>query len=310
MLMPSALPCDLSQQQQQRQSTPHTRLQAALLASPPASPPSLPNQGAIGDIFNTCRSLQTLLATPPSGPVDSALATPLPTPPLAHASLPLKLRLRPRPTKPDGPTDHLPRKKIIKRAPPRGANKRRRSPHDDLNRHLVHDDEDNSDSSQSDLESSPSPRQYNTHPDMPPAPSTPKRARIAPEVIPLGLERSDYHSLHLLEMSRSNDDNTTTTNMHNRPGARDATREAEPQGTNVELEADGEPWSVEDDRLLVELVLEKLKLTKMEWQDCARSLGKDRSAASRRWKSLISKNEVGLKGSRATGRSRIHATWR
>lgn len=238
----------------------------------------------------------------------------MPTPPLAHAPPPLKLRLRPRPTKPDGPGDHLPRKKIIKRAPPRGANKRRRTPNDDRHLHLDHHDEDSSDSSQSDGEpSSPLPRQYPTEPDMPSAPATPKRARIAPEVIPLGLERSDYHNLHLLELSsRSNGDHNNT-NGNNRgygPDGRNMTREGEPQGTNVEVEADGEPWSVEDDRLLVELVLEKLKLTKTEWQDCARSLGKDRSALSRRWKSLMAKNEVGLKGSRATRRSRIHATWR
>ncbi|ROT36912.1 hypothetical protein SODALDRAFT_361744 [Sodiomyces alkalinus F11] len=304
MLMPSAFACDLSQQQQHHQSTPRTRLQAALLASPPASPPSLSSQGAFGDIFSTCRSLQTLLSTPPPQPVDDPVpATQLPTPPLAYAPPPLKLRLRPRPTKPDGPSDHLPRKKIIKRAPPRGANKRRRALHDEAEDE--DEDEDDGDTSQSDLESSPLRRHYPTEPRTPPAPRTPKRARIAPEVVPLGLERSDYHNLRLLELGGASDCNNS-----NNFTLRDAARGAEPQGTNLEVEADGESWSVEDDRILVELVLEKLKLTKTEWQDCARNLGKDRNALSRRWKSLMSKGDVGLKGTRASRRVKIHATWR
>jgi hypothetical protein len=41
-------------------------------------------------------------------------------------------------------------------------------------------------------------------------------------------------------------------------------------------------------------VLEKLKLTKSDWQDCARSLGKDRGSVGRRWKSLMVNGEVGL----------------
>jgi hypothetical protein len=70
----------------------------------------------------------------------------------------------------------------------------------------------------------------------------------------------------------------------------------------------GEEWSTEEDRLLVELVLEKLKLTKSDWQDCARSLGKDRGSVGRRWKSLMGGGEVGLKS--RPRRAKIHGTWR
>jgi len=116
-------------------------------------------------------------------------------------------------------------------------------------------------------------------------PSTPKRMRIAPEVLPLGLERSDFHTLDLQQKTEQSD---------------------------IVLESvegsDGE-WSTEEDRILVELVLEKLKLSKSEWQDCARSLGKDRGSVGKRWKSLINSGEVGLKG-RGVRRSRIHSTWR
>lgn len=118
-------------------------------------------------------------------------------------------------------------------------------------------------------------------------PATPKRARIAPEVIPLGLERKDFHTLH-------------TTNGE---------EEAAAEGTEVEVEADGELWSKEDDRILVELILEKLKLSKTDWQDCARSLGKDRSSIGRRWRSLMINGDVGLKSTRSR-RSKIHSTWR
>ena len=117
-------------------------------------------------------------------------------------------------------------------------------------------------------------------------PQTPKRARVAPEVIPLGLERRDYHELH-------------------RDGILGG---KQGRGTDVVVEGDGELWSTEEDRILVELVLEKLKLSKEEWQDCARSLGKDRSSVGRRWKSLMINGDVGLK--RSSRRSKLHGTWR
>jgi hypothetical protein len=134
------------------------------------------------------------------------------------------------------------------------------------------------------------------------APHTPKRSRIAPEVLPLGLERSDYHSLHS-SFSSDNGGIPTDRNQHDPDG--DPGR----QGTDVVVEADGETWSTEEDRILVELVLEKLKLTKSDWQDCARSLGKDRGSVGRRWKSLMINGDVGLKRA-SHRRGRIHGTWR
>lgn len=200
---------------------------------------------------------------------------------MAHTALPpLKLRLRSR--KADANGEAIPRKKVVKRpaAPPRGINKRRRAVEDDVGRDDDIDSDleigsaDNQDQSQDADESSFRP-------------STPKRARIAPEVIPLGLERNDFHNLHT-----SNGEEESTV-----------------EGTEVEIEADGEKWSKEDDRILVELVLEKLKLSKTDWQDCARSLGKDRSSIGRRWRSLMINGDVGLKSSRSR-RGKIHSTWR
>ncbi|KAF4464998.1 DNA-binding [Fusarium albosuccineum] len=260
MLLPSALSCDVSQPSQ-------TRLQPSLF-SPPASPPTISSHTSFANIMTTCRSLQSLLANPVPIVSDSRTMPSLaqqPTPPLAHAPPPLKLRLRPRENRrePAGP------KKITKRAPPRGANKRRRAAEDDMDRYV----------SDSDAGSEPSsPREPTEHV----APSTPKRTRIAPEQLPLGLERSDFHSVH-------------------------GPRREEPNNTD-DAEAADDDWSAEDDRILIELVLEKLKLSKTEWQDCARNLGRDRHAVNRRWKSLILNGDVGLK-SRPGRRSKLHSTW-
>jgi hypothetical protein len=206
------------------------------------------------------------------------LTTPnqLPSPPTQHAdppSSPFKLRLRAR--KPDETvsTMGMPRKKITKRAPPRGINKRRRAIDDDMSR----DDADVDSGSENEQEENDGPR-------------TPKRMRLAPEVLPLGLERSDFHTLHLNEISQGEG-------------------KTEEVFDSVEGTVEGgEFWSTEEDRLLVELVLEKLKLTKSDWQDCARSLGKDRGSVGKRWKSLMGAGDVGLK--QRPRRAKIHGTWR
>lgn len=204
-------------------------------------------------------------------------ASQLPTPPLAHATIPspMKLRLRSRKAESSN-SESLGRKRIVKRAaPPRGINKRRRTIDDDMGRDDDIDSDLDIDATESAEEAEPS------------GPRTPKRARIAPEVVPLGLERSDFHNLQ---------NNTTEL------------EEESNEGEEVEVEADGEAWSTEEDRILVELILEKLKLTKNDWQDCARSLGKDRSSLGRRWKSLMINGDVGLKA--RTRRGKLHGTWR
>jgi hypothetical protein len=204
------------------------------------------------------------------------LTTPsqLPSPPTIHSEAPFKLRLRAR--KVDDSNGALtPRKKITKRSPqpPRGMNKRRRAADDDMGRN-TYDNAEDEHSCASEDENDPT------------GPSTPKRQRIAPEIIPLGLERRDFHSLHLQEIT-----------------------ESQSRAQYPVLDINGnEEWTNEDDRLLVELVLEKLKLTKSDWQDCARSLGKDRGSVGKRWKSLMGAGEIGLKG--RPRRARIHGTWR
>lgn len=193
----------------------------------------------------------------------SHLPSPLPSPPTAHAEMP-KLRLRAR--KEDVATGAgVQRRRVVKRQPPRGANKRRRADDDEMSREDANE-EDSDEETQI------------------PGPSTPKRMRLAPEVLPLGLERADFHDLKLQEME------------HKKVEVDD--------GEKTDVNGEDE-WSTEEDRILVELVLEKLRLTKSDWQDCARSLGKGRGDVGRRWKSLMANGEVGLKR-----RGRIHGTWR
>ncbi|KAK8126162.1 uncharacterized protein PG998_001921 [Apiospora kogelbergensis] len=256
MLMPSALSCDSSR-------PPMTRLQSALFASPPASPPTTA-QSTIDNIFTTCRSLQSMLTAPAMATTNNQTSnTPrqLPTPPMAHASLPPPLKLRLRSHKSDANSDGVARKRVVKRtAPSRGMNKRRRATEDDMGR-------DNDIDSDLDIDASENNSGAEEGASAFPRPATPKRAR-----------------------SRARENNEEMTS------------------SEAEFEAGGEMWSTEDDRILVELVLEKLKLSKSDWQDCARSLGKDRSSIGRRWKSLMVNGDVGLKT--RSRRGKLHGTWR
>lgn len=128
-------------------------------------------------------------------------------------------------------------------------------------------------------------------------PRTPKRMRFAPEIMPLGLERRDFHKLRREEME-------SPSPSHD-PGATPAGGSS---GFALPLGL-GREWSAEEDRVLVELVLEKLKLTKGDWQDCARRLGKDRRSVGRRWKSLMGRGEVGLKRN-LPRRAKLPEAWR
>ncbi|CAH0019421.1 unnamed protein product [Clonostachys rhizophaga] len=266
-------------------------LQPSLLASPPASPPTRSSSDSFaGNVLNSCLSLQSLMTAPTGTASDQLPHTwdQLPTPPLPHANLPLKLRLR-RPANVDK-TNSAPAtpRRIAKRGTAsRRLQKRRRCPQ--TQDHMSRDDSDVLDSETSDLEldleSSP------TTPTLAPkelsAPATPKRARIAPEQLPLGLERADFHEAYIRDPNRSVDQ--------------------QKPGTDLEVETDGQLWSAEDTRILFEVVLPmcKNKLSKREWQEVGQILGRDHHSTSLRFKSLIDKGEVEVKG-RA---KKTHGTW-
>ncbi|KAE8452234.1 hypothetical protein EG329_001701 [Mollisiaceae sp. DMI_Dod_QoI] len=267
------------------------------------------------------------------------LTTPsqLPSPPTQHQQLsapiissPFKLRLRNRGIK-NEETGMTPRKKITKRgavaaAPPRGVNKRRRAVEDEMSRETAEgaspepeseteEQDEKENAKQGEIQDQEREREREDE-----APRTPKRLRLAPEILPLGLERADFHALHLQHQlsseplffpsSSSSSSNHQTSNPFCQSQDSRSGRDEE------------EEWTTEQDRLLVELVLEKLKLSKSEWQDCARSLGRDRGSVGRRWKSLMAVGDVGLKGrpkgmgaAAAVGgkrmeRGRIYGSWR
>ncbi|KAF7958839.1 hypothetical protein EAE96_002370 [Botrytis aclada] len=287
MLLPSAFACGDSSQALPQPSRNHN----LLFASPPLSPTSsLSPTPTISNLFQSCRALQSMLTTPTQLPSPPTLHAEIPSSPSTRTSHP-RLRLRiPSTAKRVMPEtgDRKPISKRTSREVSRGINKRRRETDDDM----IHERMD--DISEREQENSTLQ-----------AFSTPKRRRrIAPEVLPLGLERSDFHTLRLAEMENTAADDGAFIFS---AGGNSQHHESEAQ-RDEEGEHDGENWSREEDRMLVELVLEKLKLSKSDWQDCARSLGKDRGNLGRRWKNLMGAGEVGLKGRRKT-RTKLNSTW-
>ena len=218
----------------------------------------------------------------------------LPTPPMRNASLPspMKLRLRSHshksPTSPNSTQEasslQPPRIRVAKRPPPRGPNKRRRE-----------DDEADEEKENDEPEAGANDSEDN-------GPSTPKRVRIAPETMPLGLERRDFEMLYENHQYASSSGLGICLPAPRRSDASEASNESD---VNQAID-----WSSEEDRQLVELMLEKLKLSKSDWQDCARSLGKDSGNIKKRWQSLLGAGEVGLKGRARAERSTNSATWR
>lgn len=185
---------------------------------------------------NVSSQLQEADALPP---MPRTVSAQLPTPPMAYAPPPPKLRIR---------SEGLAARRLAKRQ------------------------QQQEQLSVQPLSSSPKRARDEDDEDVE-EPTTPKRARIAPEQLPLGLERSDFHDAQ--------------------------------DGTDTDA---SDEWTDEDDRILVEIVLEKLKLTKNEWAECARSVGKgDKHDVAKRWKSLILGGDVGIK---KRTRSRITSTWR
>ncbi|KAI9894464.1 MAG: hypothetical protein M1814_003222 [Vezdaea aestivalis] len=234
MLLPSALPCDarVARSRMTRGSA-----QSLFASPPPSDEETSVSSPRNNSLYSTCRALQSMLSpqrSTPSSRQRTALASPII---LGHAPTPQSRAHKPAPR------------------PPRGLNKRRRLPEDDLDLENMQDTENH----------------YELRF------STPKRPRIAPEVLPMGLERSDFEALDQATPSRQNEQSPTL----------------------------DEDWSTEEDRVLVEMVLEKLKLSKTDWSECARSLGKDRGSIGKRWKDLVGEGSVGLKKKGLARRPRI-----
>ena len=119
--------------------------------------------------------------------------------------------------------------------------------------------------------------------------STPKRQRRIPLSMPLGLCAADFRSLDepeptTLDVSQLNMPLSPSTPLT--PG----TSTTSTPGTSTATS-----WTAADDRALVSTVLEKLQLSRYEWNDCARILGKDKDTLGRRWRMLVGDGDVGLR---------------
>jgi hypothetical protein len=57
-----------------------------------------------------------------------------------------------------------------------------------------------------------------------------------------------------------------------------------------------EAWTEDEDQRLIEVVLEKFRLSQQEWDECARQVGRRNGAdIGRRWHSLVGEGRVGLR---------------
>lgn len=132
---------------------------------------------------------------------------------------------------------------------------------------------------------------------------TPKRRRKAPLVMPLGLSAEDFRALESPDEAEEEPQIEMPIVSPDILSDQDSAYGASPLLEEPE-------WTIDDDRLLVETVLEKLKLSKREWNDCARKLGKDKDSLGRRWSLLVSEGDVGLRrGARMSRTSLDISTW-
>ena len=242
MLLPSALDCVPL-----IHSSRSSHMPAATMLSPP--PPSYlsPTSPASANIYSACRSLQSLITTSFPSTTSSISRPSRPQPQLAS---PITLKS----TKSGSSHSKKSRKIAPPQIPPRPSRKRRRS--------LNNDD-------------GPSYDQENISPSKP---STPKRQRLCPPSLPLGLDRADFDALQ--EQAANIPIPVTPENR---------------QKEDLPEEAAQSEWSSPDDSALVSLILHKLCLRQSDWDECARRLGKDKDCIGERWKLLVGDGEVGLR---------------
>ncbi|KAB8236014.1 hypothetical protein BDV23DRAFT_143764 [Aspergillus alliaceus] len=240
--------------------------------TPPPSDDDFPSGNGL---LGTCRALQSLLS-----------GSPAPSPRCAkpeRLQSPLHIRSTPstRSRKPKAPKPSP--------KPSRSANRRKR-------------DRDEEIGDTSDTEITTRGMRF----------STPKRARHVPYDLPIGLSQSDFYSLHSPPVSQS-----PLSPAHHRQ--MDLTHEKSAQSLDpdaplpsieeTEETPSDDPWNADDDQRLVELVLEKFQLSKRDWEDCARRMGKDDVSVGRRWQALIGEGNVGLRRGRRVVRPRIMESW-
>ncbi|KAJ5463104.1 hypothetical protein N7475_008048 [Penicillium sp. IBT 31633x] len=263
MLLPSALPCD------ERRSSRFTP--SRLFSTPPLSDTGFSSGNGL---LGTCRALQSLLNGSPApqsrrSVKHQRLQSPLPfnTPRRSPRTQKAVRPVSPRPTPPPRSAAFTPPPPPV--APSRGANKRRRETFEN----------DDSDAEMS--------RQRNRF-------ATPKRARHVPYDLPLGISSTDFYSLHSPPVTQS-PPSPPRRRMDYGPSidpdaplpSIEVTEEYAPSS------APQDSWTPQEDQKLIELVLEKFRLSQAEWNECAHQMG--RGHVGPRWQSLIGEGRVGLR---------------
>lgn len=251
MLLPSAFPCDgalLSSRIFEASSA---------LTYPSSSLRSRHQRAISSDIYTTCRTLQGRLSSNISQSPSQTLCAPtlLPSPTLhptieashtKHAGLNSSIKSR--------HAESAPRRKS--QGPSRGAKKRRRSISDDETRDSVSEINVND------------------------APSTPKRQRIAPPSLPLGLLSQDFDDLSRTPAT----DDKLSSRPANSPATLhpDAQSRAQPYAQSTALS------SPTYSSALVSLIMEKFSLRETAWKDLQSTPGD----LDDRWRSLMAIAEM------------------
>ncbi|EED18154.1 conserved hypothetical protein [Talaromyces stipitatus ATCC 10500] len=268
MLMQSALSCDTRKflgQQYYRTLSP----------TPPPSSDSIS-----GSLLGVSRKLQNLLnvspgATPSTPPRSVRLASPFHQEMKANKSKP-KTRSRkttpkttPKPSTPRAITPTVSRAQTPT-APPR-TRKRSRSVYEDGE-------------SETEIEMAGPRRLRDEY-------TTPKRLRHFPYHMPRGLGIADFESLN----GHSAEQNTSHQETESEALPQIILPSIEIEDTEVSNTNDKADWTAEEDEQLVDMVLEKFRLTKRDWQECARRIGKDDASVGKRWQALLGEGNIGLR---------------
>jgi hypothetical protein len=125
--------------------------------------------------------------------------------------------------------------------------------------------------------------------------ATPKRRRHVPYNMPLGLSSTDFYSLHSPPVTQSPPSPPRRRVDYDIPAG---SPDPDAPLPSIEVTEDHIPsapqdWTAEEDERLLELVLEKFRLSQQEWDECARQMG--RSQVGSRWQSLVGEGRVSLR---------------
>lgn len=107
--------------------------------------------------------------------------------------------------------------------------------------------------------------------------------------MPLGLGIADFETLNNLPKQESN--------LEALPQVILPSIEIEDTDTSTTANNDNDKsdWTAEEDEQLVDMVLEKFRLTKRDWEECARRIGKDDASVGKRWQALLGEGNIGLR---------------